>query len=205
MRMIDLEEWPRRARYEFFRSMQQPHYSLCAALDCGRVLRELKPRGVPPFDAILWCLLGAANEVPELRTRLRGEQVVEHPRVDGSVTVPRETGFAFCHVPFVEDWASFAPGCAEAVAAAKVEGDLSEDPSDARLYLSCLPWVHFSSMTNPVAGPDDCVPRITWGRFREQAGRWEVPVAIQVHHALVDGEHLGRFYAGAQERLQRVG
>lgn len=54
----------------------------------------------------------------------------------------------------------------------------------------------------PLRGPDDCVPRITWGRYRQQGERWAVPVAVQVHHALVDGVHLGRFYAGVEERLQ---
>ncbi|MBL4844219.1 MAG: hypothetical protein JKY65_01725 [Planctomycetes bacterium] len=59
-------------------------------------------------------------------------------------------------------------------------------------------------MTNPTAGPEDCVPRVTWGRFARQEGRWQIPVAVQVHHALVDGRHLGLFYQGVATRLAEL-
>ncbi|MDH3713207.1 MAG: CatA-like O-acetyltransferase [Gammaproteobacteria bacterium] len=69
------------------------------------------------------------------------------------------------------------------------------------LYMSCPPWVDFTPMTNPVNGPDDCVPRITWGKIVQHPGAWRLSVAIQVHHALVDGLHLGRFYEALRSRM----
>jgi chloramphenicol O-acetyltransferase type A len=72
---------------------------------------------------------------------------------------------------------------------------------DDWFYMSCLPWVDFTAMTNPVDGPDDCVPRVTWGKFVPHSGAWRLSVSVQVHHALVDGLHLGRFYETLQSRL----
>jgi chloramphenicol O-acetyltransferase type A len=202
MKTIDLETWARRTPYEFFRGFERPHFSLCAEVDCTRLLTELKPAGVSPFNAMLWCLVAAANSVPELRQRLRGEQVVEHALTHPSVTVPTpEQGFAFCHLSFDPDWPAFDRDCRAAFDAAAARADMVDAEGDHWLYLSCLPWVRFSSMTNPVRGPDDCVPRITWGRFAQREGRWRVPVAAQVHHALVDGAHLGRFYTRLEELL----
>ncbi|MCA8921526.1 MAG: chloramphenicol acetyltransferase [Planctomycetes bacterium] len=205
MKTIDLTTWARRKQYAFFRGFARPHFSLCAEVDCTRLLEELKPAGVAPFNAVLWCLLAAANDVPELRQRLRGDQVIEHAQVHPSVTVPTaEDGFAFCHLSFDPDWASFDRDCRAAFAAAAARAELVDAEGDHWLYLSCLPWVSFSSMSNPVRGPDDCVPRITWGRFAQREGRWKLPVAAQVHHALVDGRHLGRFYAGVERRLAEL-
>ncbi|MEZ6184022.1 MAG: chloramphenicol acetyltransferase [Planctomycetota bacterium] len=206
IRQIELANWPRRAQFEFFRGFQQPHVGLCAEVDCTRVLEELKPQGVAPFHALVWCLAAAANAVPELRQRLRGEGVVEHARVHPSVTVPTaEGGFAFCPLAFDPEWARFEAACRPAFARAAAQQELQDAAGDGWVYLSCLPWVSFSAMLNPVRGPDDCVPRITWGRFRAQGGRWTVPVNVQVHHALVDGRHLGRFYEVLAARLVDVG
>ena len=204
VRSVDLETWPRRAQYEFFRGLAHPHFSLCAEVDATRLVEELKPAGVSPFHAVLWCLLDAANALPELRTRFRGDEVVEHSAVHASVTVPiGEEGFGFCSVPYDSDWPRFNAACGEAIEAAMRQESLEENTQgDEWIYLSCLPWLRFSSMTNPTAGPQDCVPRVTWGRFSAQEGRWLIPVAVQVHHALVDGRHLGLFYRGVSERLE---
>ena len=205
MKTIDLETWPRRRSYAFFREFERPHFSLCAEVDCTRLLTELKPAGVSPFRAVVWCLAAAANAVPALRQRLRGEQVVEHARVHPSVTVPTDdAGFAFCPLTFDPDWPTFDARARAPIAAAAGDAELVDAEGDDWLYMSCLPWVSFSSMANPVRGPDDCVPRITWGRFVEREGRWRVPVAAQVHHALVDGVHLGRFYTELERLLTEL-
>ena len=74
------------------------------------------------------------------------------------------------------------------------------EDSDEWIFLSCLPWLRFTAMSNPNSGPDDCIPRISWGKFFEHDSIWLMPVSVQVHHALVDGIHVGRFF----EMLERV-
>ena len=205
--VVDLEGWGRRSAYDFFRGLAQPHFSLCAGVDATELIERGKPAGVSVFRAVLWSLVEAANAVEELRTRFAGDEVYVHAEVHPSVTVPRDGGgFAFCSLRHHPEWARFDVEGGAAIAAAKASGALEETAEgDGWLYMSCLPWVHFSAMTNPTAGPDDCVPRITWGKFQRREGRWEVPVAVQVHHALVDGAHLGRFYAEARARLAQFG
>jgi chloramphenicol O-acetyltransferase type A len=71
-------------------------------------------------------------------------------------------------------------------------------------YLSCLPWIDFTALDNALPGPDDCIPRFSWGKFVEASdGRWSCPVAVQVHHALVDGLQVGQFFEAAQKSLDR--
>jgi chloramphenicol O-acetyltransferase type A len=204
LHVIDLETWPRRSQFEFFRGFANPHFSLTAQVDVTRLVEELKPEGVSVFNAVLFAVMGAANALPELRTRFRGDQVVEHEVVHASITVPIEDErFAFCDIEYAPDWPAFDARCQAAVEHARRQSVLIDHIAqrDDWIFLSCLPWVAFTSMTNPTSGPDDCVPRITWGRFERLGDSWRLPVCVEVHHGLVDGLHVGRFYQGLQQRL----
>jgi chloramphenicol O-acetyltransferase type A len=204
LKSIDLQTWPRRSQYRFFRGLAPPHYSVTAAVDVTYLVTYLKPAGISVFNATLFAIVGAANAIPELRMRFRAEQVVEHDIVHASVTVPiGDDGFGFCNIEYADDWHLFDARCSDAVARAKRQTGLRDDVAhmDDWFYMSCLPWVDFTAMTNPVDGPDDCVPRVTWGKFVQHSGAWRLSVSVQVHHALVDGLHLGRFYETLQSRL----
>lgn len=204
MKVIDLETWPRRSQFAFFRGVANPHFSLTASIDATRLVEDLKPKGVSLFNAALFAIMAAANGVPELRTRFRGDRVIEHEVVHASVTVPIEDErFAFCEIEFSPDWPAFDARCRQAVADAKRQTVLEDRVAqrDDWIYLSCLPWVAFTAMTNPTNGPDDCTPRIAWGKFERQDGRWRLPVGVEAHHALVDGLHVGKFYQELARRL----
>ena len=72
---------------------------------------------------------------------------------------------------------------------------------DDWIYLTCVPWLSFTGLTHPTNGRDDCIPRIAWGKVERHGETWRMPVAIQVHHALVDGRHIGQFFAALEEWL----
>ena len=211
MRRIDLETWPRASHYRFFRKVRQPHFGVTQPVDVTRLVEELKPAGVRPFNASLFCLVGAANDVPEFRTRFRvtpdGDDVVEHGAVGASFTVPIDDGrFAFCDVPFIDDWTAFDARCRETIEAARRQTGLVHGTggTDNWVFMSCLPWLSFTGMFNPVDGPEDCVPRIAWGKFENTSGQWSMPVSVETHHALVDGMHLGRFFQAFESRLEAL-
>ena len=47
----------------------------------------------------------------------------------------------------------------------------------------------------------DSSPKISWGKYFEQGGRTLVPFSVQVHHGLMDGYHVGRYYGEVQRLL----
>ena len=205
MKTIDLATWSRRSQYAFFREMAGPYFNLTAPVDVTRLVEVEKPKGVSMFNAALFAIMGAANACPALRMRFRGEQVVEHAAVHASVTVPIEDDqFAFCDIPFSTRWSEFDAACKAAVGRARRQTELKDHVAhlDDWIYLSCLPWISFTAMTHPTGGRDDCIPRIAWGKMDRHGETWRMPVAIQVHHALVDGLHIGHFFAELEQRLQ---
>ncbi|RYD86239.1 MAG: chloramphenicol acetyltransferase, partial [Sphingobacteriales bacterium] len=42
--------------------------------------------------------------------------------------------------------------------------------------------------------PSESVPKITFGKYREDAGRKLMPVSVEAHHGLVDGLHVARYF-----------
>lgn len=204
MKIIDLDNWRRRSQFDFFRAVASPHFSLTATVDATRLVEDLKPRGISVFNGALFAIMAAANGVPELRTRFRGGQVIEHEVVHASVTVPIEDDrFAFCDIEFSPHWPDFDARCRKVVADAKRQTVIADKVAhrDDWIYLSCLPWISFTAMTNPTNGPDDCTPRISWGKLDRHGGAWHMPVAVEAHHALVDGIHVGKFYGELAQRL----
>ena len=207
MAPIDVANWPRRSQYMFFRTYRNPHFSVTADVDVTRLMSELKPNGMPVFNACLHAITGAANDIPEFKTRFDDGHVYECGRVGASVTVPIENRkFAFCDIPWSPEWEKFNEDCRREIETARRQTDLKNKVAGQGgwIYMTCLPWVHLTAMTHPVSGPDDCIPRIAWGKIARTDGRWRMPVAVQAHHALADGLHVGLYFDALQTRLKAL-
>ncbi len=202
MRIIDLDTWPRRRHYELYRGLDYPHFGLCAEVEIGAFQAAVKAAKLSFTSAAAWVLARAANEMPEFRLRIRGGQVVEHEVVHPSFIVLNEQElFSFCTVPYRADMRAFCVLAAERMAQVQAEPVLADEPGqDDLLFMTSLPWVSFTSMQHPIhMHPVDSVPRIAWGKFFVREGRTWMPVAVQAHHALMDGLHVGRYYESIQE------
>lgn len=207
-REIDLATWPRAEAFRFFRTFDRPHYAITSRIDVTRLVTELKPAGVSAYRASIYAIGAGIHAVSELRTRFRGDTVVEHDRVALSMTVPLPDGsYGYGYVPFEPDWQVFDPLCEEEIADVAERGGLgaNEGFRDDVAYLSCLPWLDFTGLTNAMPGPDECIPRVSWGRFSDNGnGRHSVAMTTEVHHALVDGRHIGLFFEAVQEAVDSL-
>lgn len=201
---IDLPTWDRRTHYEMYRAVDFPHFSLTAPLIVTDMLATAREKKLSLFNAMLFCVMRAANAIPEFRTRFRGETVVRHDIVHPSFTVPIEGDrFAFCHAGYHEDWPTFDATCRAAIETASKQATLDSETEgeDQWIYLSCLPWLDFSSMTHPLVNRNDCIPRIAWGKIIEEEACARISVNLQAHHAVMDGLHAARFFEKIQKNL----
>ena len=92
---------------------------------------------------------------------------------------------------------------AEKARAACKSGGITEDSDVESMYfISTMPWLHYTSLIQPVSGGDESNPRITWGKYEvNHQGQMMMPVSILVHHALVDGIHIALFYENLKNRI----
>jgi chloramphenicol O-acetyltransferase type A len=49
--------------------------------------------------------------------------------------------------------------------------------------------------------PVDSIPRISWGKYFRDDNLIKMPLSVQVHHALMDGFHVGRYFQQVQKYL----
>ncbi|MEJ2571806.1 MAG: chloramphenicol acetyltransferase [Anaerolineales bacterium] len=206
MRVINMDSWSRRKHFDFYNSFEQPHFGMCANVDLTEFHRSVKRAGHSINIAIIYLIARAANGIAEFRCRIRGEQVVEHEIVHPSPTILTDDDlFSFCTIKYSEDYAGFAARAAERIAAVKAQPTLEDEPGqDDLLFMTAIPWVSFTSFKHPMPlQPTDSVPRFAWGKFFEEGEKLKMPLAVQAHHALMDGLHVGRYYTAVQELLDR--
>ena len=203
VRRIDLGSWPRRKHFELFRGLAYPYFNLCADVDVKPLVRAVRERGASFTAHLVYLLARAANEIPEFRHRIRGDDVIEHRVVHPSVTVLTENDlFAFCTIEYVKDAGVFVRSAIEAIECTRRDPSIDDEPErDDFLFMTAIPWVSFTSMMHPVPlSPPDSIPRIAWGRYRTEVDRRPMPLSVHAHHGLMDGIHAGRFF----ERVQRL-
>ena len=64
-----------------------------------------------------------------------------------------------------------------------------------------VPWFSFTAFDINVFGEGKyLLPIFTMGKFFEANGRRMLPLAIQVHHAICDGYHVGQLIDILQEK-----
>jgi len=209
MRRVDMETWPRREHFEFFSAMDYPHWSMCADVEMTTFFPAVKQRGISFNVATVYLLARAANAIPEFRQRIRAGEVVEHEIVHpATMILGKDDLFGFCVLEYTEDFSVFATEAAERIARVQECPTLKGDPGrDDLFYLTAIPWVSFTNFMHPVINlkPVDSVPRFAWGKLFEDGELLKMPLSVQVHHALVDGLHVGRFYARVQDFLHHPG
>jgi chloramphenicol O-acetyltransferase type A len=205
-RWVPLDAYPRRSHYELFRSYDDPFFAITAAVDVTGLRRASREESGPSFFlASLFASLRAANAQPEFRRRLRPGGIWEHDRVDVGATVMRaDETFGFAYFAWASDAAAFLESGRREVARVAA-GSGAADPRDDRddlIHHSVLPWISFSSFKNARRGAGESVPKVVFGRHEERDGRRLMPVAIEVHHALVDGLHVARYLESLRAELE---
>jgi len=202
---LDLDNWPRREVFEFYRDFDKPFFNICTRLDVTKLLDELRHHpGISSWLTYHYFALKAANDVEQFRYRLRKGQVLVHDVINGGTTLmlPNET-FTLVYFDYAETFAEFIGPAQRAVEETKTNRAFRpRHEDDARIHCTTLPWISFTSFSHARNWRrEDSVPKISFGKFTRENDRTLMPFSVEVHHALVDGLHVGRYLARIEEML----
>jgi len=199
---VDLEQWVRKAHFEFFSTFDEPYYGVCVRVDCTAAYATAKRHGHSFFLYYLYQSIAAAQKVEAFRLRIEGGEVYRYDQIDGGSTAPRDDGtFGFAYYTYSGDIEEFMAGSSRELERVRVTTGLERRSVHNVIRYSVLPWIDFTSLSHArrfTAG-DSC-PWITFGKMTETEGRRSMPMSVHVHHALVDGADVGA-YIDAFQRL----
>jgi chloramphenicol O-acetyltransferase type A len=204
---LDVAKWARRDLFQFFLHFDNPYFNICTSVDVTRLMELIRDRpDVSVTLAYHYFALRVANEIEPFRYRLREGKVLIHDVINGGTTVllPNES-FSFAYFDYQEDFEKFIANAQAAVSAVQ-QGDqpFGPRPDDNAIHFTSLPWVSFTSIAHARNwGREDSVPKIAFGKFVQEHGRILMPISVEVHHALMDGLHVGRFLTRLEELLAK--
>jgi chloramphenicol O-acetyltransferase type A len=74
------------------------------------------------------------------------------------------------------------------------------------VYYSVIPWISFTSFKNATRLDDSqTIPRIVFGKLFTEAGKMKLPHSVEVHHAVMDGIHVGKYFNLLQKKIDNLG
>ena len=211
---LDTDAWARRDAFEFFRDFDKPYFNVCVRLDVAALEAAVDAAGPSRlWRAYHYLALRLANQFEPFRLRLESGRVRIHAQVDGSSTVLRDDGsFTFADLDVggdinagLLDFDAFAARAGASVEAARAGRPAFEPrPQDqARIHFTTLPWLHFTSFSHARNWrQEDSVPKLAFGRIENNGVRAWLPMSVEVHHALMDGLHVGQFVQAFEAALR---
>ena len=201
---IDISNWERKAQYDFFSKFEEPFFGVTVEVDCTTAYQRAKENGRSFFLFYLYRALKAANQVENFRYRIVEDEVYLYDRIHASPTIGRDNGtFGFSYMSFTTNEAAFYANGRQVIEEVRQKNTLIPSGDEENvIHFSALPWLRFTSMSHArMYSRTDSCPKISFGKLTEAGGRKTMPVSIHVHHALVDGFHVGLFLEAFQDLL----
>lgn len=184
--------------------MEEPFFGITTRVDCTKAYAEAKASGVSFFTYYLHKTLVAVNSIENFRYRIIDNGVYVFDRIDASATILREDKtFGFSLMEYRKDFTEFAEITRKEIERIQNTSGLLTREFDINLiHFSALPWIDFTSYSHArsFTFPDSC-PKISFGKMMEENGHKTMALSVHVHHALVDGYHVGQFLTLFQELM----
>ncbi|WP_339720582.1 chloramphenicol acetyltransferase [uncultured Paraglaciecola sp.] len=206
MKKINLSSWNRKEHFEFYSEFKQPFFNVCATVDVTKTLDYCKQNQLSFFICSLFLLGYTANQITPFRYRINKDQVDIHEELELSCTVLNsDESFSFCEFGRCSHFEVFYQHAAQQLEKIKNghKSLVSSNNTNNKIFCSVLPWLHFSSFSHAQKqDKHDSVPRIVMGKYKNTQGEIAMPVSVEVHHALVDGLHVGQYFEQLQQNFE---
>lgn len=212
MKEIDINNWNREKTYNWFKTFPDSTYGFNVTMDITKLLKHTKSKNESFFINFLYIVVKGLNSIEEMRMRLIDDTPVIFEDINPAFTVMTKTG-TFENVRFknCNDYNEFYRIAFEKIEKSKNQTAIEKEDYNPKncydeYYITCTPWINFTSMTHPI--PNDkssqCIPRICWGKYFEENGKYKLNLNITVSHIFVDGYPLSATFNKIQELLDKA-
>ena len=201
--LIDMESWKRKEHYLHFINEVRCTYSTSVNIDISNL------NGYRLYPTMIWLLTQTVNSIPEFRTALTSDWLGIYEQMHPAYTIfnQEQKTFSGIWTEFHSDYLDFLKAYESDIAmySSSMKFAPKPDRPNNSFDISMVPWFSFTAFDINVF--DDgkyLLPIFTMGRFFDIDGRKMLPLAIQVHHAVCDGYHVGKFVELLQEKINSL-
>ena len=155
---------------------------------------------------MLWLLTQTVNEMPEFRTALTENGLGYYDEMHPAYTIfnQEQKTFSGIWTAYKSNYTAFLSSYEADVArysSSKEYAPKPERPVNS-FDVSMIPWFSFTAFNLQVFGDGNyLLPIFTMGKAFDAGSKKILPLAIQVHHAVCDGYHVGRFIELLQKKI----
>ncbi|MCD9574860.1 chloramphenicol acetyltransferase [Flavobacterium soyae] len=206
--LLDLENWNRKEHFAHFKQMEEPFFGATVEIDCTKAYETAKELNVSFFIFYLHKTLTAVNAIENFKYRIAEDKIYINDRIDVSATIGREDGtFGFSLIEYNPDFKIFEKNAlTEIERVQNTTGLFTRSFNDDNvIHFSAIPWLNFTSLSHArsFTFPDSC-PKISFGKMITfETGKRTIAMSVHVHHALMDGLHVGQFVDMLQNQMNK--
>lgn len=201
--IIDKENWDRKEYFEHYFSGVPCTYSMVVKLD----ITEIKNRKQKLYPTMLYSITTIVNRHNEFRTSFNANgQLGVYDEMIPCYTIFQKNTETFSNL-WTEYFNKYDDFCVAYEKDMEEFGELKgmmvkPNIPENSFPVSMIPWTTFEGFNlNLQKGYEYLLPIFTMGKYYEERGRYILPLAIQVHHAVCDGFHVCRFVNELQDLI----
>ncbi|HBI91627.1 MAG TPA: type A chloramphenicol O-acetyltransferase [Terrisporobacter glycolicus] len=202
-KIIDKETWSRKEYFQHYFSEIPCTYSMTTKLD----ITKLKNSNKKLYPAMLYLITKVVNNHKEFRTSfdMSGQLGIFDEMLPCYTVFNKETEtFTNIWTEYCEDYDIFCKSYEKDIKMySSVKKMIAKPDIPINTFpVSMIPWTTFEGFNlNLQKGYDYLLPIFTMGKYYEENGKYFLPLAIQVHHAVCDGFHVCSFVNELQKHI----
>jgi chloramphenicol O-acetyltransferase len=203
---IDISNWKRKQTYLFYKDMDIPTYTMTFNLDVTSFVHHIKQNKTSFYFSFMHLVMKEMNKIENFKYRFIEDEPYLYETIHPSFTdlVKDTDQFKIVTVDLIEEIDQFIKHAREkSLAQGDQFIDFNEEVRQDLVYITTFPWAFYQSVTQATnIDSKDAIPRVIWGKYEEQNGCFIMPLSLTVHHAFVDGIHVGMLIENLQNSLK---
>ncbi len=210
-RVIDKEKYYRKDVFRHFSEDCKCSTSITSRIDVTELKEYSKKTGTKFYINFLYILAKALNSRDDYKMgylwqtdtlicydKINPAQYIFHD--DNETCTP-------VYTEYFEDYEKFYENCAKDIEKAKQTREYGLDTANHPNWFdaSYISWISYDSLN--IELPDGYLffaPIINWGKYREENGRFMMPVTVRLNHAIADGYLVAKVFKLLEEEICKL-
>lgn len=207
-KVIDKEKYYRKDVFRHFSEDCKCSTSITSKIDVTELKEYSKKTGTKFYINFLYILAKVLNSRDDYKMgylwqtdtlicydKINPAQYIFHDDTETCTPVYTE---------YFEDYGKFYENCAKDIEKAKQTREYGLDTANHPNWFdaSYISWISYDSLN--IELPDGYLffaPIINWGKYREENGRFVMPVTVRLNHAIADGYLVAKVFKLLEEEI----